>query len=550
MTNEEHTTPLPAGATPAAAPLVPRVLEGRYLLEERIAVGGMAQVWRAHDETLARTVAIKVLHEHLAADDAFRERFRREAIAAAKLGHPNVVAIYDTGEDAGCTYLVMEYVDGVTLKERIAEEGSLELPEVAAVAEQVASALADAHDRGLVHRDVKPANILCGPDGTVKVADFGIAKAAQASRDLTQTGTLLGTATYVAPEQVRSEPLDGRADQFALACVLYEGIAGTPPFLGSTSMETASLRLTEDPLPLRAHRPDVPRSVDDAILTALARDPAERHASVLGLGHALARSLRSAAGVEEPDEAEQPATEAPEAATDGGGTAGDDAGERTATPGRLSGFLRIEGAWLASVLALLGVGVALVAVGVATDVVEVQRIPRILADALEADDADEAPIETPVELTADDLASFDPPDLEDWPGGDDVENDDWLPNLLDGDASTYWRTNLYDTRQFGDLKPGVGFVADLGEPHQLSRVALGTPSQGISYEVRVASEASDDIEDWEVVGEVARAEAVEEFELDEVEATYVLVYVVPDLVDFDGGWSAAFSVLDIRGEPQ
>ncbi|HWB71740.1 MAG TPA: protein kinase, partial [Egibacteraceae bacterium] len=280
-----------AGAASGSAPdqvTGPHLLAGRYRLEERIASGGMAAVWRARDEVLARTVAVKILHDHLAADDAFRERFRREAIAAAKLTHANVVGLYDTGRDGHWVYLVMEFVDGVTLKDVISDVGWLEPGQAAAIGEKVARALAYAHDRGLVHRDVKPANILVAGDGTVKVADFGIAKAEEGEGDLTRTGMVLGTAAYVSPEQVLTQPVDGRADQYALACCLYEALTGQQPFRGESALATAALRLERDPPPPRSLRVDIPRELDAVVRQAMARSPDQRFESADTLADALA----------------------------------------------------------------------------------------------------------------------------------------------------------------------------------------------------------------------------------------------------------------------
>ncbi|HVM21399.1 MAG TPA: protein kinase, partial [Egibacteraceae bacterium] len=265
------------------------VLGGRYELSERIASGGMASVWRAHDEVLARTVAVKLLHDHLAADEDFRERFRREAIAAAKLTHPNVVSLYDTGSDGDRVYLVMEFVDGATLREVINDLKRLECGQAAAIGERVARALDYAHDRGLVHRDIKPANILIGDDGAVKVADFGIAKADEHDGDLTKTGMVLGTAAYVAPEQITGQgPIDGRADQYALGCMLYEALTGRQPFKGDTAVATAAQRLESSPAPLRSFRPDIPRGLDAIVMRAMARDPEDRFVSAGAMADALA----------------------------------------------------------------------------------------------------------------------------------------------------------------------------------------------------------------------------------------------------------------------
>jgi eukaryotic-like serine/threonine-protein kinase len=225
--NNDHTVASDAPGNGGRAD-PPRILADRYRLERRIADGGMASVWQGHDAVLARTVAIKVLHPHLAEDVAFRERFRREAVSAAKLTHPNIVSLYDTGTDGDWAWLVMEYVDGATLKDVLEQAGQLNAGRAAAVAEKVARALSYAHARGLVHRDIKPANILLGHDGSVKVADFGIAKLQEAD-DLTRTGTVLGTAAYVAPERLDGTPAQTATDIYALGGVLFEILTGHPP---------------------------------------------------------------------------------------------------------------------------------------------------------------------------------------------------------------------------------------------------------------------------------------------------------------------------------
>src|SRR6266513_95637 len=214
------------------------ILAGRYRLVRLIDRGGMAEVWEGKDEILDRPVAIKILHPRLAGDGQFEERFRLEAVAAARLAHPNVVATFDTGLDDGVAYIVMELVAGRTLREVLRDEGALPVAKAVAMAAAVADALHYAHEAGIVHRDVKPGNILVGHDGRVKVADFGIAKAAT-DRDLTQSGALLGTAKYLAPEQVGGNPQDRRSDVYGLGVVLYEMLRGKPPFTGDTDMAVA-----------------------------------------------------------------------------------------------------------------------------------------------------------------------------------------------------------------------------------------------------------------------------------------------------------------------
>lgn len=546
---------------PAARPLggsPPRLLGGRYLLEERIASGGMASVWRAHDEVLARTVGIKILHDHLAADEGFRERFRREAIAAAKLTHPNVVGLYDTGNDGDQVYLVMEYVAGVTLKHIIAREGALEVGRAAAIGEKVARALDYAHERGLVHRDVKPANILIGLDGSVKVADFGIAKAEEGD-DLTKTGMVLGTAAYVAPEQILAEPIDGKADQYALACVLYEALTGQQPFKADSAVATAAQRLETDPLPLRARRADVPRALDDIIMRALSRRPEDRFPTLGRFADALApfadaddsaTAALAAAAAQRPSAAPR--------IDDGGDDTGDlaDAGgalraavargdDDTTVPSERrspgDSFLGSEGRWLAAVLVIIVLVGALVAVGFATGVLDPQRIPIISARDGDDEQADAEPPPQPVALDVVDVAAFDPQ-------GDGSENDDELAQAIDGDPNTAWRTEGYDTAAFGNLKEGVGLIVDLGETQPLHSVQLDTPTPGFSYELRVADAGPpSQPSDWDTVVRVAAAQGSNRSTLDGVAARYVLVWVTGDLPPDGGRHRAAVSELTVFG---
>jgi serine/threonine-protein kinase len=245
---------------------------GRYRLERPLGHGGMASVFLAHDAELDRPVAVKLLAEGLAGDIAFRKRFLREARLAARLSHPNVVAVFDAGEaDGGRPYIVMEYVDGTTLEGR----GPLPPAEAVALAVQACHGLAHAHAAGLVHRDVKPHNLLLRTDGTLKVADFGIARAAEATA-LTQIGSILGTAAYLAPEQAAGEEVTAAADVYSLGAVLYELLAGRPPH------EPASIADLADPpeiRPVSELAPNVPRRLEDAVMRSLARNPAYRQAS-------------------------------------------------------------------------------------------------------------------------------------------------------------------------------------------------------------------------------------------------------------------------------
>lgn len=276
-------------------------LGGRYLLQDRIGGGGMAWVWKAEDTLLHRPVAIKVLREEFAGDEAFVRRFGQEAQAAASLVHPNVVHVYDVGQEQGTHYIVMELVEGETLKETIQRQGPMPVGRALKVAAAVARALQAAHKKGIVHRDIKPQNILLTPEGQVKVADFGIARAATGTT-IVHTNTIIGSAHYFAPEQARGGFTDVKSDLYSLGAVLYEMLAGQPPFEGATPVAVALKHLQEEPVALRKRRPEVPRSVEAIVARLLAKDPAERYQSADALLGDVRRSLEEMGEPLGPDE--------------------------------------------------------------------------------------------------------------------------------------------------------------------------------------------------------------------------------------------------------
>ena len=263
------------------------MLADRYQLEEELGSGGAAVVWRAHDRSLDRSVAVKLLHPALSRDDGSVARFQREARSAATLNHRNVVAIYDIGEDGDDTFIVMEHVDGPGLDD-VLGAGAMTPELVAAVGYQVASALGAAHDRGIVHRDVKPANILLSSTGLAKVADFGIAKAVDAQHTtLTRTGTMVGTVAYLAPEQIRDEQVDPRTDVYALGLVLHQALTGQPPFGRGTPAEVSARRLASDPPSPDEVRDDLPDDLVRVVRRATRLDRDARLPDGTALAHAL-----------------------------------------------------------------------------------------------------------------------------------------------------------------------------------------------------------------------------------------------------------------------
>ena len=267
------------------------LLGDRYRLGERLAAGGMGSVYRAVDESLGRPVAVKVLRRELAAEPAYLERFRREARAAAALSHPGVAGVYDYGELGGQPFIVMELVEGETLEERIAARGRLPWTEAFALGEQVARALAAAHAHRLVHRDVKPGNILIGPGERAKMTDFGIAKAA-ASATLTRTGMVLGSANYVAPEQATGDGVGPAADQYSLGCVLFESVTGRTPYTGKNPVAIATQHVSAPVPDPRTLQPDLPAPAAALIQQALAKDPNDRFPSATAMAAALATTAQ------------------------------------------------------------------------------------------------------------------------------------------------------------------------------------------------------------------------------------------------------------------
>jgi len=276
------------GATDKGEARVEEMVFGRrYRVTEKIGSGGMADVYKAVDEVLGRTVAVKVMYSRYAADPDFVARFRQEAQAAANLSHPSIVNIYDWGQDNSTYYIVMEYVRGTDLKSLIQQRGPVTAEKAAEYGAQVAAALSVAHGYDIIHRDIKPHNIVLTPDGTVKVMDFGIARAV--NTNMTQTGSVLGTAHYVSPEQAQGRTLGPASDLYSLGVVLYELTTGRVPFEGDTPVAVALKQVNEDPVPPRQVNPDIPPAMETVIMRAMQKDPAARYSSAEEIRRDLTR---------------------------------------------------------------------------------------------------------------------------------------------------------------------------------------------------------------------------------------------------------------------
>ena len=270
--------------------LIDSVFDGRYRIIRKLGAGGMANVYLAEDQELGRQVAIKILDGRHAADNSFIERFRREAKNAAGLSHPNIVSIYDRGEAEGTYYIAMEYLSGRSLKELIVSRGPTPIKIAVDYTRQTLAALSFAHRNGIVHRDIKPHNVVVDSDGRLKVTDFGIARSG--ASQMTEVGSIIGTAQYLSPEQARGAPVDQRSDVYSVGIVLYEMLTGKVPFTGDTPLEIAMKHLSEVPVPPSEKRPDVPDDLDNIVLRALAKDPEDRYQTAEDMAGDLARVQR------------------------------------------------------------------------------------------------------------------------------------------------------------------------------------------------------------------------------------------------------------------
>jgi len=420
--------------------VIGQTIAGRYEIEELVGHGGMSSVYRAHDSLLERHVALKILHEQYNSDEDFVERFKREARSVAQLQHPNIVTVIDRGEEDGRQYIVFEYIEGENLKEHVVRKGRLEVNDALEVAAEVARALAFAHEHGLIHRDVKPQNVLLNGDGRPKVTDFGIARTVDVD-GMTQTGTVLGTSNYIAPEQASGQRVDAHSDVYALGVVLYELLAGDVPFPGESFIAVAMKHMHEPAPNLLDVRKDVPLRVAAAVDRALEKDPEQRFPTMDAFAAELEACL---------------------AELDSGG----DGAATMVIPTRQRGARaprRKASRWpiaigMLALLAIAAIVVGFLTLGGNTSGTEASAGKRLEITGVQAYD----------------------------PFGDNTEHDSQAHLATDNDPATYWTTERYnDAPSLG--KPGVGLVVDAGALMQLSRLTLVTDTPGFTAEIEATN---------------------------------------------------------------
>jgi eukaryotic-like serine/threonine-protein kinase len=402
--------------------VVGELIAGRYELQELVGSGGMSNVFRAYDRLLERSVAIKVLHDQFGRDDDYVERFRREARAVAQLAHPNIVTVIDRGEEDGRQFIVFEYVEGENLK-ALVSNGPLPVDEAVRLGSQVARALGFAHSRGLVHRDVKPQNVLLNEDGQAKVTDFGIARSLDV-HGVTQTGTVLGTSDYIAPEQARGQQVDQKTDVYSLGVVLFELLTGEVPYEGDNFVAVAMQHVNEPVPSVLEQRPDVPVRLARAVQQAMAKHPEERPEM-----EDLVRELEACLG----ENGSQP----------------DEGVTRIVRPARVPRARRPRRSVPVFPILLAVLAAAFLAGGayLLADGDRELRVPPVAAEA------------GPVALTA--VGAFDP-------YGDNEEHESEVREATDKDPTTDWRTETY--RDF--TKDGVGLVLEAREAVALSKLTV------------------------------------------------------------------------------
>ena len=457
----------------------------RYELEELVGAGGMSSVYKARDTLLERNVALKILHPQFGDDDEYVERFRREARAVARLSHPNIVTVIDRGEDGdGRQFIVFEYVEGENLKELVDRSGPLPVRRAIELTLQVAHGLAFAHEQGLVHRDVKPQNVLLNEAGEAKVTDFGIARSLDVERGMTQTGTVLGTSNYIAPEQASGRPVEARTDVYSLGVVLYELLTAEVPFPGENFVAVAMKHINEPPPSLLERRPDVPVRLAAAVDRALAKNPEDRFPTMAAFAAELEACLAELGS------------------PDGDLTAIVHAPVVKASRRRQLRARRSRWPLLLSVLALLAAAAVLVGV-------------LALGGAGSKKHSGGAGSGGGAAIALSGVSGYDPQ-------GTGGEHDGDAHLATDGDPRTHWNTEHYSTQDFGGLKDGVGLVVSASSAAAAKTLTVTTDTPGFKAKILAGDSATSDFGDDSEVKTVERSTT---FDLRGVNARYYVVWI-------------------------
>jgi hypothetical protein len=499
----------------------------------------MSAVWLARDDVLDRDVAVKMLHIRRLESAEAVERFEREARTLASLTHPGIVTVIDRGDDHGRPFIVFEYVRGRDLRERIADEGRLPLADVLSIGEQIADALAYAHARGVIHRDVKPHNILLTPDGQPKLTDFGIARVLE-EPGLTIEGRVLGTGDYLAPEQAAGEPIDARADVYALGVLLYHALCGDVPFHADSYVETARLH-AQAPIPsVRDVRADAPVELAEIVARALAKRPDDRFPDSAAMRDELHEvSLQLHEHSSDTSEFDRTPREPLPIARPAGVRPVAPIGELPSIPSPPRRGLRI--ASIALLILVLAAGAALAAYlvhvhgsGTGTSVTEQTGGPTTQLVGTAPSTAQAAAL-VPVKLAV--ATSYDPE-------GDQTESQYLAPRAIDGNPATFWRTETYKGQQ-NDLagKSGVGLVLDAGQAVTARELKLSTPVPGWSARILSTRMATipPDITGWKAVSPAfTLTGSTRTVKLDGVPARFYLLWITR-LTGTPGKWSASVS---------
>jgi serine/threonine-protein kinase len=419
------------------------VVAQRYELEQLVGSGGMSSVFRAHDRVLERTVALKMLHERLTTHQDVVDRFGREAKLVAGLSHHNIVSVIDRGDDGGSPFIVFEYVAGENLKQVVVRDGPLPVERVLELGVEIARALAFAHEKGFVHRDVKPQNVLLNGKGEAKVTDFGIARPIEARDGETQTGTVLGTCDYISPEQAQGKRVDALTDEYSLGVVLYELLTGEVPFSGDNFVAIAMQHINAPPPPVSLKRPEVPARVEAAVERALAKDPAGRFPTMAAFADELEACLAEV-----------------RAGGDTGATGILPIVRRTRGPDRASttGRRHRRRNIVVAVLAVLAAAAIATAAIIALD-----------DPGSPARGGNGRSTTGLIRVTA--SAAYDPE-------GDGHEDNADVPLATDRNATTAWETEHYNTANFGNLKSGVGLVLDAGSSVKAKSLTIRSDTPG------------------------------------------------------------------------